>query len=485
MRDWGRVVLSIGLAVVCASPAFGTDWPQWRGPFFNGSTDERDLPASWSKTENVAWVSPLPGPSGATPVIANGRVFVTSTIKGTTEFVALCFDAKTGQVLWRKPAGSDPRKFARNNMVSPSPVTDGKSVFFLYGNGTLLGFDFDGQELWSRAIEKEYGNFALQFGYSNSPVLYDGKLYITVIRRNRPYRDPPAAGPLDSFIMALDPATGQTLWKQPRKTNAFDEGMETYSTLMPFAHNGKVELLMTGGDFITAHDPATGNELWRFEHWTRKVRDSRIIPSLVTGQGLIFGTQHKNKGVFALEPPTSWRGRPALASRGHLGLASPDHDASITAEEQGQDALATEEQGQDALATKEQGRDVLATGRIRWEFTSAAPDCSTPLFYDGRLYVFDGLAKKVVTCLDPQTGKTFWQGKLNGRSQWWSSLTAADGKLYVISENGEIVVLQAGGDEFKVLLETQIKEPLIQSSIPIAGGHLFIRTAENLYCIGK
>ncbi len=425
------VLLNAGVLVIAAS-SLASDWPQWRGPFFNGSTDEKGLPASWSKTENVAWVSPLPGPSGATPVIANGRIFVSSTIKGTPEFVALCLDAKTGKELWRKPAGSDPRKFSRNNMASPSPVTDGKSVFFLYGNGTLLGFDFEGKELWSRSIEKEYGNFALQYGYSNSPVLYEGKLYITVIRRDRPYRDPPAAGPLDSFIMALDPATGKTLWKQPRRTNAFDEGMETYSTLMPFVRNGKVELLMTGGDFITAHDPATGVELWRFEHWHEKVRDSRVIPSLVTGDGLIFGSRHKHNPVFALEPPAGG-----------------------------------------------------GAARILWEFAEAAPDCSTPLFYDGRLYVFDGLKRKIVTSLDPKTGKTFWQGKLSARSQWWSSLTAADGKLYVISENGEIVVLQAGGTEFKVLSEMQIREPLIQSSIPIAGGHLFIRTAENLYCIGK
>jgi len=432
MRDFGRVVLLLGLMMVPAFPVFGTDWPQWRGPFFNGSTDERDLPVSWSQTENVAWVSPLPGPSGATPVIANGRVFVSSTVKGTPQFVALCFDAGTGKELWRKPAGSDPRKFSRNNMASPSPVTDGKRVFFLYGNGALLGLDFEGKELWSRSVEKEYGNFALQYGYSNSPVLHDGKLYITVIRRDRPYRDPPAAGPLDSFIMALDPATGQTLWKQSRKTNAFDEGMETYSTLMPFTRDGKVELLMTGGDFITAHDPATGTELWRCEHWHEKVRDSRVIPSLVTGEGLIFGSRHKHNPVFALEPPTAG-----------------------------------------------------GAARILWEFAEAAPDCSTPLFYEGRLYVFDGLKRKIVTCLDPKTGKTFWQGKLGARSQWWSSLTAADGKLYVISENGEIVVLQAGGTEFKVLFEMQIREPLIQSSIPIAGGHLFVRTAENLYCIGK
>lgn len=438
MRSIKSVALLNAWMLVVAASGLASDWPQWRGPFFNGSTDEKGLPVSWSKTENVAWVSPLPGPSGATPVIINGRVFVTSTVKGTPDFVALCFEAATGKELWRKQAGSNPRKFPRNNMASPSPATDGKRVFFLYADGTLLGLDIDGKELWSRNIEKEYGNLALQFGYSCSPVLYDGKLYITVVRRDKPYREPAADGPLDSFIAALDPATGRTLWKQQRKTDAFDEGMETYSILMPFVRHGKVELLMTGGDFVTAHDPGTGKELWRFEYWREKIRDSRVIPSLVTGEGLIFGSRHKYNPVFALEPPTG-----------------------------------------------EQGQDALATARILWEFAEAAPDCSTPLFYDGRLYVFDGLRRKTVTCLDPKTGRTFWQGKLGGRSAWWSSLTAADGKLYVISETGDIVVLQAGGDEFKVLFETKFEEPPIQSSMAIAGGRLFIRTAANLYCIGK
>jgi outer membrane protein assembly factor BamB len=446
MMSLKSVALLNAFVLAVSASCLASDWPQWRGPFFNGSTDERDLPVSWGKTENVAWVSPLPGPSGATPVISSGRVFVTSTVKGTADFVALCFDAKTGKELWRRQAGSNPRKFPNNNMASPSPVTDGKSVFFLYGDGTLIGFDFEGKELWSRSIEKEYGNLALQFGYSNSPVLYDGKLLVTVIRRDKPYRDPPADGPLDSFLTALDPATGKTLWKQPRKTNTFDEGQETYSTLIPFARNGKVELLMTGSDFITAHDPATGSERWRVEYWTEKVRDSRIIPSLVTGEGLIFGTRYKNTGIYALEPPTK-------------------------------------ERGQDALVT--QGRDALATGRIVWESADIASDCCTPLFYDGRLYVLDGLAKKTVTCLDPKTGRTWWQGKLAGRDTWWSSLTAADGRLYCISEAGQIAVIQAGGDEFKVLHETPIKEPPIRSSIAIAGRHLFVRTAENLYCIGK
>jgi outer membrane protein assembly factor BamB len=423
------------LAVLSLIPtaATATDWPQWRGPFLNGSTEETNLPTSWSESENIAWVRPLPGPSGATPIISRGRIFVSSTVADSAGFMALCLDAETGQVLWEKRLGSDSRRFPRNNLASPSPTTDGRRVFFLYGNGELVGFDLDGKPLWSRNIEKEYGNLALQFGYSNSPFLYDGKLYITVFRRDTPYRKPDADGPLESFLMALDPVSGETLWKQRRQTDAFDEGMETYTTPIPFVRDGHVELLSTGADFVTAHDPDTGKELWRFEYWRDKVRDSRVIPSLVSGSGLIFGARHKGKGLFALQPPTA-----------------------------------------------------TSAARIVWEFDAAAPDCSTPCFYQGRLYVLDGIRHgKVVTCLDPKTGRQFWQGTIGGRGPWRASLTAADGKLYCINETGEVVVLKAGDERFEILFETKIDEPRIQSSIAIANGRLYIRTAENLYCIAK
>ena len=435
MEERCRAVSVVAVFAFLVAPCLGRDWPQWRGPFFNGSTDETDLPASWSETENLQWVKPLPGPSGATAIVAGGRIFVSSTVKNSHDFVALCLDAQTGRELWQRHVGSDSRRLPRNNMASPSPATDGKRVFFLYGNGDLAGFDVEGKPLWSRNIEKEYGNLALQFGYSNSPFLHGGKLFVVVIRRDRPYRKPEAHEPLDSFVLALDPATGKTIWKQPRQTDAFDEGMETYTTPIPFIRNGKAELLNTGADFITAHDPATGRELWRFEYWREKVRDSRVIPSLVSGAGLIFGARHKGKGVFALEPP---------------------------------------------------GGDGGTPGRIVWEFTAAAPDCSTPCFYRDRLYVLDGIRHgKVVTCLDPRTGRQFWQGRIGGRGPWRASLTAADGKLYCINETGEVVVLKAGGDRFEILFETKIDEPRIQSSISVADGRLYIRTARNLYCIGK
>jgi len=428
-----QTIFTIVVAATLCTPVLATDWPQWRGPFFNGSTDETSLPTSWSSTRNIAWTRALPGPSGATPVVCEGKVFVASTVEDSPDLVALCLDAASGDVLWRRVAGRDDRRFPRNNLASPSPVADGTRVIFTYGNGAMVAFDLDGESLWSRNIEDDYGNLALQFGYSNSPLLYDGRLFVSIIRRNKAYRGSKEGEPFESFVLALDPATGRTLWERPRATNAFDEGMETYSTPIPFVRNGKVEILNTGADFITAHDPATGKELWRFEYWTEKVRDSRIIPSLVSGAGLIFGTIHKGQGVFAVQPPEG---------------DSP--------------------------------------ARILWRFEDAAPDCPTPCFYRGRLYVLDGMRHgKVVSCLEPKTGEVLWQGKIGGRGPWRASLTAGDGKLYCINETGEVVVLRAGDKGFKILFETKIDEKPIQASIAIAEGRLYIRTAETLYCMAQ
>jgi len=208
-----RICLGVIVVLAFSASIRAANWPQWRGPFFNGSTDEKNLPTSWSENENIAWIAPLPGPSGSTPIICRGRIFVSSMVGKGPDFVALCLSAKDGKKLWEKKIGSDSRRLPRNNLVSPSPATDGKNVFFLYGNGDLVGFDVEGNPLWKRNIEVEYGNLALQFGYSNSPFLYEGTLYITVIRRDssgnsrdRPMRSTrawkPTARPFLSFVTA-------------------------------------------------------------------------------------------------------------------------------------------------------------------------------------------------------------------------------------------------------------------------------------------
>ena len=431
-----KVLLSLVTMVLLLSHwSFASDWPHWRGPFLNGSSDEKNLPNSWSQTENVVWVSPLPGPSGATPVICKGRVFVSSTKKGSDELLALCFDAKSGKELWRKKLGASSRKVPRNKMATPSPVTDGKHVYFLYGSGELAGLDYDGNVLWSRNIETEYGNISIKYGYSSSPLLYKDKLYILIHRRHKSYRSPESST-LDSFILAVDPKTGKNIWKQPRKTDALDESLDSYSSPILNQSGGRTEILVIGGDYVTANDPATGKELWRYGYAEQKSERWRNVSSPVMGEGLIFGVRPRGgNGLFAL---------------------------------------------------KNGGGGTLSDDQIAWTFDGPTPDACTPLYYKGNLYVLDGKSRRVLTCLDAKTGQQKWQGKLGGSGgPWYASVTAADDKLYCINEASEAVVFAAGDGEFKILSRIDMEDKPVQASIAISEGRLYIRTASKLTCVSN
>lgn len=422
----------LGLAILDLHAA---NWPQWRGPFFNGSSSETNLPATWSKTENVVWSAPLPGQSGATPVIWEDTVFVSSP-DAEKNLLLLCLDRRTGTEKWRRVVATGNRDKGRNNMASPSPVTDGRAVFVLFATGHLAAYDFDGQPLWSRDLAAEYGRFANMWIYGSSPMLFQDRLYIQVLQRNpvpgdysHALDDKPAR---ESFLLCVDPATGKNLWRQVRPSDARGESQEAYSTPIPWVRGAAVEILVVGGDYLTGHDAATGRELWRGAgfnpngegHW-------RIVPSPVVAGGVVIGCAPKRDPVLAFKP----------AGAGRL----PD-----TA--------------------------------LVWKLKEFPSDCATPLYYRDKLFVLDG-DRQVMTCLRPATGEKLWQGNLGVREIFRASPTGADGRIYCISENGTAVVLAA--DEFKVLATIPMGESPVRSTIAVAAGQLFVRTASHLYCIGR
>jgi outer membrane protein assembly factor BamB len=416
-----------------ASTASAENWPQWRGPFFNGSTTERGLPATFSRTENVLWTAPLPGPAGATPVVWGDRVFVSSPDRKTQKLLALCFDARTGKLLWSRETGQDRRWDRNNNMASPSPLTDGKTAWFYYGTACLFAFDLEGRPLWSRDLQKDHGTNALMFGYSSTPLLYDGRLYVQAIRskRQNSYGQGPE-GTVASYLLAVDPATGKDLWKQDRPTDARDEALEAYTSPIPCTAAGRSEILVCGADYLTGHEAATGKELWRWAGYNLKhINHWRIIPSPVVAEGLVFVSGPKHSTLFAVRPDAA----------GDLGEKN-----------------------------------------VAWTFNRQIPDAASILAYQDRLYVLDDDGK-TMTCLVPKTGEKKWQLELGGDPVFRASPLGADGKVYCMNEAGEVFVL-AAGDEPKLLHRVAMGEgPVCRSSIVAAGGRLFVRTADTLYCI--
>lgn len=432
-RERGLILCMTLCFLAFMHTAHAADWPHWRGPAFTGSSPEANLPASWSK-DDALWKTPLPGPSAATPVIADDSIFVTSA-DAQKNLLVLCLDRKTGKERWRKVAGVGDRSQGHgHNMASPSPVTDGQRVFALFGTGDLIALDSEGKVLWARSLAKDYGKFAIQWLYGSSPLLYKDKLYVQVLQRDPPtHAHATDTKPTrESFLLCIDPATGNDLWRCVRKTDASAESMEAYSSPIPFEGNGRPEIIVSGANAVTGHDPETGDELWR---WPRlNPRNEvwwRVVTSPVPAGNLIVAGGPNRDPIYAL---------------------------------------------------RSGGKGVLDDKAVSWTFREFPPDVCTPVFHGGKLFVLDG-DKQMLTCLDPKNGAKLWQGNLGVKEIFRASPTAADGKLYTISEKGNVVVLDAG-DGFKILSTIEMGEALCRSSIAFAQGQLFIRTAENLYCFG-
>jgi len=422
--------------VLLASGAAAENWPQWRGPLFNGSTTETGLPTKFSPSENVAWTADLPGAGGSTPIVWDDSVFITAQEAQSRKLWAVCLNRSDGTVRWRKAMGTGFANRQGNTGASPSAITDGKTVWFYFGTGELAAFDFRGTEIWRRNISKDHGPFEILWDYGATGLLHAGKLYVPVIhgaiRRGGRRRGGPAPSGQGgkSFLLCVEPATGRDVWKRPRPSAAPFEAKQAYTTPIPCELGGRKMILVTGADHVTAHDAASGKELWRSPTYNpRKDRNYRTVVSPVVAGGMVMAC-----------PP---RGAQRL------------YGAAI---------------GQAAEAWA-------------WEKRAPSPDVCTPLFYRGRLFVLAGIRKKML-CLDPKTGGTIWEGDLETRSIFQASPTGADGKIYCLSMKGEAVVLSAG-DRLDVLHRASMGGSGVRSTIAAAGGQLFLRTDTKLYCIGK
>jgi outer membrane protein assembly factor BamB len=449
-----------GLLVLSQSAA-AENWPQWRGPNLNGSSSETNLPDRLDPNANAVWKLELPGPGSSTSIVWEDRILLSALDKQTQKMLAMCVDAKSGKEHWRREIGEGFRSTNRNNLAGPSPITDGKTVWFFYGSGDLAAFDMDGNPLWTRNIQKDHGPFNIIHIYSSSPLLYDGKLYVQVIHRdvagrsfgggrggpgarggggggggqNQPPPQPaqPQPAPAESYLLIIDPATGKDLHKQPRNSDARAESKEAYSTPIPHEVGGQKQVILVGADCVTGHDASDGREVWRLAGWNPQQQGNwRVVPSVVlVDDKFIFCTPQRESRIIAVT----------------LG-GSGDISASKS-----------------------------------WENTQVKSDVPVPLVYRGNVYVLDGDARKGVYCLDPSNGQTTWSTPITSRASFRVSPTGADGKIYVMNEQAEVWVLSAS--DGKVLSHTTLAtEGNARGCIVASQSKLFVRTGSTLYCFG-
>lgn len=431
---------SLLLALAFTLSAHASNWPQWRGPSLDGTSPEKNLPLEWSAGKGVKWKTPMPGFSGATPAIWGDSIFVSSP-DANKNLVLVCLNKKDGSIRWQKTIAEGDITKRNGNMASPSPVTDGKSVWVLYGNGAMAALDFEGKIVWQRNLGADYGRFAINWIYGSSPLLFDGRLYVQVLQRSPAPPDYPGltgdAGDRESYLLALDPATGKTLWKHIRPSDAQMESLESYATPVPHKSGGKTQLLIAGGDFLSGHDPATGKELWR-------------------GYGI---NPQRGEWMRLVASPVS---------AGDLAIiCGPKKQAMI--------AFKTDGSG-----------DVSDTG-VAWKFDEKkTPDVCTPVYWNEKLFALDGDKSHALVCFDAKTGEKLWEGQLpESGTVIRASPTLADGRLYIVNEKGTTYVVDATASEFKLLATNVLPDENVRGSIAVSDGQLFIRGTQFLYCIGK
>ncbi len=404
-RCWFALAAAAGLLL--AGVSRGEAWPEFRGPTGQGIVPGGSLPAEWSKTKNVVWKQPIPGVGWSSPIVQEGRIYLTTSVpvKGSNDqsLQALCLDAKRGKVLWtsevfRQDGATAPPIQGKNSHASPTPVTDGRRLYVHFGHQGTACLDLAGKILWRNTSLK----YVPVHGNGGSPVLMEDALAFS------------CDGGDKAFVVALERATGKVLWKTDRKVDTVRKF--SFSTPLVITVKGRQQLISPGSDAVCAYQPRTGREIWRVRY-----DGYSVVPRPVYGHGLVFiCTGYNTPSLLAIRPDgegdvtkthVAWTARrgvpltPSLLLYGNeLYMVSDSGVASC-------------------LDAK--------TGRAHWHERIGGNHSASPLLADGKIY----FQSEEGTSLVIKAGKQFVQLAKNSLDErTLASYAAADGALFIRTE---------------------------------------------------
>ena len=473
------------LAASCL-PAFGAeDWSRFRGPNGTGVSAETNLPTDFGPDKSVVWKTPLP-PGHSSPVFSRTRIFVTAHDgdKKAGKLVVIALDRKTGKELWRKevPRSKAGRLENVNGPASASPVTDGENVYAYFQDFGLISFTADGKERWRMPMQP----FNIFYGYGASPILVDDKVILPVDQDG------------GAFLLAVNKNNGKQVWKIDRP-----EVISGYSTPMIYQpKTGAKQLVLPESFQVSAYSVADGKRVW----WVRGLACEMKSVASYDNEYLYI-----NGWGFPLNQP----GRQIATVSFEEGLKKYDknNDGFISKEEAvgddpmskvlnpnyGFDAFdANRDNKLDAkdwqifrsmmssenglLSIKLGGQGDMTTTAIRWKYQKPVPQVPSTLLYQGTLFMVNDSG--ILISFDPATGNVIKQGRLKGAiDKYFASPVGADGKVYLISQDGTVSVVKATG-EWDVLAVNALGDEVFATPA-IADGKLYIRTKGTLYCFAK
>jgi outer membrane protein assembly factor BamB len=421
-----RIAAALCLLLLATTTLFAesqSNWPCWRGPQDNGSTEGGSYAIKWD-ADKVLWKAPLPGKGCSTPAVWNERIYLTAPVNGVD--AALAFDW-SGKQLWQTAFGQENAGKHHNGSGSnPSPATDGTNLFVYFKSGTFAALDLSGKIRWQTNLVQAFGPDTLYWDHGASPVL--SEKYAIIVRMHNG----------ESWLAAFDKSTGVLGWKVPRNYETPVEGDHGYNTPQILHRNGKQELLVWGGMHVTLHDASDGKLLWSF------------------GDG------------FNPESKPNW---PTVAS---LVVAGDIAIVPYGRADRGQPRL-------HGIKISDQSGANVSNARV-WKRDDTGTFVPTPALYKGRLYIVRDRGE--VECIDPATGKSIWSNAFpKASSNFYSSPVVASGKLYAAREDGVVFVANVEGN-FELLAENNMGERVIASPVPTAN-RLFIRGEQHLFCIAS
>ena len=406
-----------------ATTAQGENWPQFRGPTRQGISTETGLPVHWNAEtgENVAWRRVIPGKGWSSPVVVDGRIYLTTAVplqEGDNpdySLRALCLDAKSSNVLWdvevfRRLAANSERIHPKNSHASPTPIVDGDKMFVHFGTHGTACLNLDGSIVW----KNEELIYEPQHGSGGSPALVDDALVISCDGRDT------------QFVVCLERHDGTIRWKVPRETFDADKKF-AFHTPLAIEVDGQKQVVSTGANSVSGFDLTTGDAIWTVRH-----DGYSVVPRPVYAHGLVFiCTSFQNSSMLAIRPDghgdvtethVAWTSRDAVSHSpspiivgGHLYMVS-DRGIGTCRDAQ--------------------------TGELIWKKRFGGSYSASPILADGHLYFQSEQGDGVV--INP--GTTFEEVARNSIGQpTLASYAVSEGSFYVRSETHLYRIEETGG----------------------------------------
>jgi outer membrane protein assembly factor BamB len=426
-RPWICTCIVSCLALLTPAIVFA-DWPAFRGPLGTGMVPagpdgtSGKAPVHWSETQHIKWKTPIPHSGLSTPVVMDGRVWLTTATLEGHDFFVLCVDANTGKVLLNKRLfhTDDPEPLGNkvNGYASPSPVVEAGRVYVSFGSyGTACVDTATFDVLWSHK-DLPCRHYR---GPGSSPILHKDLLILTM------------DGVDQQYVAALNKMTGTLVWRTDRSVDYKDldangepkrEGdfRKAYATPLIVTVEGTPQVISAGSSAVYGYDPLTGEELWTLAH-----EDFSSSASPVFGHGLAY----------------------ILTGFGKAEL----------------------------LAMRVNGRGHLTEGSVAWRTRRTMPRTPSPVLVNNLFFTLADSGW--MTCLDAATGQEVWRERVKG--EFAASLLYANGQIYCVDQEGKTTVIKAG--RTFVVLATNLLDSGCMASPAVSGNALFLRTDTHLYCI--